>query len=85
MPVELALGAHARRPSPVSGCHGKYAQTPIGDPDDDDWEDDDDYDEDSDDDDEDDEPMQLVRTCFSRVARVSRYAPRALRFHCPAH
>ena len=38
------------------------AQTPIGDPDDDDWEDDDDLDEGEDDEDEDDEePMQLAR------------------------
>ena len=47
----------------ASGRAVRRAQTPIGDPDDDDWSDDDDWDDDDDDtpddDDDDEEPMQL--------------------------
>ena len=54
--------AHAPAP-PCAGAPVAHAQTPIGDPDDDDWGEGDDDDEDDDEDDEDDEdPMQVKRT-----------------------
>ena len=57
------------------------AQTPIGDPEDDDWDDDSDWDDDDapdDEDDDDEEPMQLVgrQHCPSRAAPPAPRPPR---------
>jgi len=77
----------ARVPEPTfrgSARGAKRAQTPIGDPDDDDWEDDDDLDDEDDDEDDDDdeEPMQLrpavedpqAPTPARGVCGITRYA-----------
>ena len=54
------------RTLPGAPLAAQRAQTPIGDPDDDDWEDDVDLDDDEDDDEDDEEePMQVARVARS--------------------
>ena len=68
MAGDSAMSARAPEPTFPEAARGAMrAQTPIGDPDDDDWEDDVDPDDDEDDDEDDEEePMQLA--CVARSA-----------------
>ena len=64
--VGSAAAFCARIPGLAFPGNARRAQTPIGDPDDDDWESDDDLDDDEDDDEDDEEePMQLARVARS--------------------